>query len=59
MLEIALYSSIKVIVVVVAILTGCAYATYMERKVVAIMQHRIGPSYAGPWGLLQPLADAI
>jgi NADH-quinone oxidoreductase subunit H len=59
MLEVILLSSIKVIVVVVAVLTGCAYATYMERKVVAIMQHRIGPSYAGPYGLLQPLADAI
>ncbi len=59
MLEMILLSSIKVIVVVVAVLTGCAYATYMERKVVAIMQHRIGPSYAGPYGLLQPLADAI
>ncbi len=59
MLEMILLSSIKVIVVVVAVLTGCAYATYMERKVVAIMQHRVGPSYAGPYGLLQPLADAI
>jgi NADH-quinone oxidoreductase subunit H len=59
MLEIIIYSSIKVIVVISAVLTGCAYATYMERKVVAIMQHRIGPLYAGPWGLLQPIADAI
>ncbi|MBK7140879.1 MAG: NADH-quinone oxidoreductase subunit NuoH [bacterium] len=59
MLEMILLSSVKVIIVVVAVLTGCAYATYMERKVVAIMQHRIGPSYAGPYGLLQPLADAI
>ena len=59
MLEMILLSSVKVVVVVVAVLTGCAYATYMERKVVAIMQHRVGPSYAGPYGLLQPLADAI
>ena len=59
MLEMVIASSIKVIVVIVAVLTGCAYATYMERKVVAYMQHRIGPSYAGPYGLLQPLADAI
>src|SRR5512147_667707 len=59
MLEMILISSVKVVIVIVAVLTGCAYATYMERKVVAYMQHRIGPSYAGPYGLLQPLADAI
>jgi len=59
MLEMIIASSIKVVVVIVAVLTGCAYATYMERKVVAFMQHRIGPSYAGPYGLLQPIADAI
>jgi len=59
MLEIILISSVKIVVVIVAVLTGCAYAPYMERKVVAFMQHRIGPLYAGPYGLLQPIADAV
>ncbi len=59
MLEIILISSVKIVIVVIAVLTGCAYATYMERKVVAFMQHRIGPLYAGPYGLLQPIADAV
>ena len=59
MLEIILISSIKVVVVVVALLTGCAYSTWLERKVVAHLQHRMGPTLAGPYGLLQPLADGF
>ncbi|UCD63745.1 MAG: NADH-quinone oxidoreductase subunit NuoH [Candidatus Zixiibacteriota bacterium] len=59
MLEIIVASTIKVVVVMAAVLTGCAYATYMERKVVGHLQHRIGPLYAGPYGLLQPIADAV
>lgn len=59
MLEIIVISSIKVLVVVSAVLTGCAYSTYMERKVLGHLQHRVGPSYAGPYGLLQPIADAV
>ncbi len=59
MLEIALIASIKVIIVIVVVLTGCAWSTWLERKVLGRLQHRIGPSFAGPYGLLQPVADGL
>jgi NADH-quinone oxidoreductase subunit H len=35
------------------------YSTYFERVVAAFMQDRVGPDRAGPWGMFQPLADAV
>src|SRR5574339_657427 len=36
-----------------------AYSTYAERKVAAFLQDRLGPDRAGPYGILQPLADGL
>ncbi len=41
------------------LLIGMAYMTYYERKVLAAMQDRMGPTRTGPKGLLQPIADGI
>ncbi|HTC00815.1 MAG TPA: NADH-quinone oxidoreductase subunit NuoH [Ferruginibacter sp.] len=46
-------------VVVVASLVIAMYATFAERKVAAILQDRVGPNRAGPFGILQPLADGL
>ncbi|MCH7586458.1 MAG: NADH-quinone oxidoreductase subunit NuoH [Chloroflexi bacterium] len=46
-------------VIIFLILTGFAYLTLFERRVLARIQVRIGPNRAGPLGLLQPLADGI
>lgn len=54
-----LRSLAKVTVVSIVLLTIVAYTVYVERKVCAFIQDRIGPNRTGPWGLLQPLADAI
>ena len=35
------------------------YSTYAERKIAAVLQDRIGPDRAGPFGILQPLADGL
>jgi len=50
---------IKSVVIILIILGGFAYLTLFERRVLARIQVRIGPNRAGPWGILQPVADGI
>jgi len=50
---------VKAVVVTLALLGGFAYLTWYERRALARIQTRIGPNRAGPFGLLQPIADAV
>jgi NADH-quinone oxidoreductase subunit H len=59
MLAFVLIALVKVLVVFTAMLLIVAYMTLMERKVLGHMQVRYGPNRAGPYGLLQPIADGI
>ncbi|MCK5125954.1 MAG: NADH-quinone oxidoreductase subunit NuoH [candidate division Zixibacteria bacterium] len=49
----------KVTAIFIAVISGCAYATWLERKLLGRLQQRMGPTYVGPFGLLQPLADGL
>jgi NADH-quinone oxidoreductase subunit H len=54
-----IYTLFKILVIIIPLMLGVAYYTYIERKVIAYMHDRIGPNRVGKFGLLQPFADAI
>jgi NADH-quinone oxidoreductase subunit H len=57
--QFALFSAVKIICVFSVLMFIVAYAVWVERKVSAAIQDRRGPNRVGPFGLLQPAADAV
>ena len=50
---------IKIVAIVLPVLACVAYLTLWERKLIGWMHIRLGPNRVGPFGLLQPIADAL
>jgi NADH-quinone oxidoreductase subunit H len=58
-IDILLFKLLLCGIIFVVSLAVAAYATWGERKFAAVLQDRVGPSRAGPFGLLQPVADGV
>jgi NADH-quinone oxidoreductase subunit H len=58
-MPVLLEATLKSAVLLFVLLASFAYLTVLERKFIARLQARIGPNRAGPFGLLQPVADGL
>jgi NADH-quinone oxidoreductase subunit H len=54
-----IWNLLKIVVVLAPLMGAVAYLTLWERKLLGFMQVRLGPNRVGPFGLLQPIADAV
>ena len=54
-----LFTLVKIVIIFIVALGVSAYLTWFERKLAGHIQNRLGPNVVGPFGLLQPIADAL